>query len=154
MPWGRQLFPKKETAVYDRLTRLRNCHNTHVSRPQFTGPSWKKKQEMMSQAMPVSTETKPSQCMLGRGLLICGKSAGGCNEVTAQPPVLTSAVLPKCSNYSLAALAVCPQIRIDAFPCSPLTPLTSSHFVNSLLFRETNMGLIHYHSLRTEVQQS
>lgn len=88
---------------------------------------------------PVSTEARPSQHMLGRGLLICGKSAGGCTEVTQQPPVL--GVLPECSNCSHAALAACPQTRIDALPCSHklhhLIPLP-----HSLHFREANMGFI------------
>ena len=92
-------------------------------------------------SMPVSTETRPSQRMLGRGLLICGKSAGGCTEVTQQPPVLGFAVLPECDNCSHTALAACPQTRIDAFPCSHqlhhLIPLP-----HSLHFREANMGFI------------
>lgn len=90
---------------------------------------------------PVSTEIRPSQRMLGRGLLICGKSAGGCTELTQLSPVLGSAVLPKCSNCSHAALAACLQTRINAFPCSyqlhHLIPLS-----HSLHFREANMGFI------------
>lgn len=76
--------------------------------------------------------------MLGRDLLIRGKSAGGCTEATQQPPVLGSTVLPERSYCSYAALAACPQSRIDAFPCShQLIPLP-----HSLCFRETNMGFI------------
>lgn len=59
--------------------------------------------------------------------------------MTQQPPVLASAVLPKCGNCSRAALAACLPTRINAFPYSHqlhhLIPLPCS-----VHFREANKG--------------
>lgn len=109
-----------------------------VHRPQFAKRT-RKDSTWAQVPVPVSTETRSSQCMLGRGLLICGKSASGCTEVTQQSPELGSAVLPEYDNCSHATLAACPQTRIDAFPCSHqlhhLIPLP-----HPLHFKGANMG--------------
>lgn len=85
--------------------------------------------------------------MPGRGSLICGKSAGGCTEVTLQPPLLRSTVLPE---WIIAAMLPWqPACRPGSMPsCVPTNSNTSPCFL-SLQFREVNRA--YYQSCRTGV---
>lgn len=98
---------------------------------------------MWAQAhMSVSREIRPSQHMLGRGLLICGKSAGGCTEVTLQPPRLRSTVLPECIIAAMLPWQ-CAH-RPGSMPsCVPTNcNMSVAPLPHSLHFRETNIGFI------------
>lgn len=91
--------------------------------------------------MPVSTEIRPSQHMLGRGQLICGKLAGGCTEVTLQPPLQRSTVLPEC--VIAAMLPWQPARRPQSMPSRvPTNSTMSPRFLTLSISESQTLGLL------------
>lgn len=117
-------------------------HRPHVAKETGKDSTWPQSH------MPVSTEKRPSQHMLGRGLLICGKSAGGCTEVTVQPPLLRSTVLPEC--IIAAMLPWQPAHRPGSMP-SCVLPTPTRHPAPSLSPFQRDKHRAYYQSCWTGV---